>query len=383
MKKLMLYCIVLLSIFFCGCDITPSSGSDTSALTENDTNSQDGDDTIPEYKTPYLYDGSVEVISSELSGTESFGVRMIGNTEGNFISAAKSAKSIAGNTIISIPEILKRYKTVDFVEKKSYSFSSFKLVADIMLKPDHYFSVDSSATTDILYWGGDESDLSQYIDLISGEFKSTTQPYALYKTVYNSVLIQINAPASTILPDFGSDVYDKTAFSWSDLKPFYSTTSSTQNIVYSTYVTEPFVKWIGVKSANFDSLATVLEHFSRRGRILDDFVDWAYNAIMNQEFFDEIESLNLTEDPHTGEAWIFMPLKSAIDLTAIDKVTFSFELYMKHLMEVYKDAKGRAYYMLGVSKNFKNSDGDYFFGPLPLRISYKSNSNGFTVNPLP
>jgi hypothetical protein len=56
---------------------------------------------------------------------------------------------------------------------------------------------------------------------------------------------------------------------------------------------------------------------------------------------------------------------------------------MKHLMEVFKDADGNSYYMLGAAKNFKNSDGDYFFGPLPIRISYKSNPNGFTVDAFP
>lgn len=368
MKKMIILGVAILGLMFVGCDTSPATG---------------GEDPIdPVSENPYQLDGTVEVSSSELIGNESFGAQMIGNISGTFSPVARSARAIAGNAIITIPDILKRYTDVDFVEKKSYTFSSFKLVADVILKPDHYFTGYTSANTNLLTWGGDGSDISQYIDLVSGEFESTTQPNALFKTVYNSVLLQINAPAATLTPDFGSDIYGQSVFSWSDLKPFYSTTSTAQNIVYSTFVTEPFVKWIGVKSAGFDNLITVQDFFTRSGHHLTDFGDWAFNAPLNQEFFDEIAALNLTEDPHSGEAWVFMPLKSAIDLTSIDKVTFSFEFYMKHLMEVFKDSNGDPYYMLGSSKNFKNSAGDYFYGPLPIRISYKSNINGFTVDPV-
>ncbi len=343
--------------------------------------------------TPYSYDGTVEVTSRDLTGNETFGATFFGNSEGTFIPDDQkviSSKSLAGNAIISIPEILKRYKDKTFTDRKSYSFTSFKLVADIFLKPDVFFDGYPSASTTIMTWGGDGSDLSNYIDLVSGEFNSTTEPDGLFKYNYKSVLIQINAPAETIIPDFKGDVYDKTDFSWTDIKPFWSTEASTQHIIFSTYVTKPFVKWLGVKSANFDSLSTVHEYYQRQvdaeasnPHELTDFADWAVNAPMNQEFFDEVEALNITEDPHTGEAWLFMPMNNSIDLTNSSKVTFSFELYMKKLFEVYKAADGSYCYMLGASKNFKNKAGELFFGPLPIRISYKENPNGFTVNDVP
>jgi hypothetical protein len=150
------------------------------------------------------------------------------------------------------------------------------------------------------------------------------------------------------------------------------------------------VSWLGVRSENFESLATVDEYYQRQvddgqpnPHQLVDFEDWAFNAPINQEFFDEVTSLNLTEDPHSGEAWLFMPLNQPIDLTGVSNATFSCELYMKHLFEVFTDTAGQTYYMLGSAKNFRNAAGEYFFGPLPVRISYRENTNGFTVEPAP
>lgn len=352
-----------------------------------------GDKYDGDITNPYSYGGTVEVTSTDLAGNESFGATIFGNSEGTYIpsdSKIMNSKALAGNSIISIPEILQRYKEKTFIEKKSYSFSSFKLVTDIFLKPDIYFTGYANASTSIMRWNGDPDDVSQYIDLVSGEFNSTTEPNGLFQYDYKSVLLQINAPAETIIPDFGNDVYDKTDFSWTDIKPFWSTNSSAQHIIYSTYVKEPFVKWLGVKSDNFDSLATVQEYYQRQfdagdpsPHTLTDFEDWAFNAPLNQEFFDQIKGLNITEDPNSGEAWLFMPMNQSLDLTSSSKVTFSFELYMKHLFEVFTDNYGDNFYMLGAAKNFKNHAGELFFGPLPVRISYKENPNGFTVDPVP
>ena len=339
----------------------------------------------------YNYAGTVEVSSTILAGLESFGAKIFGNSEGTYVPSdqnSDNSRAIGGNAVLTIPDVLKRYPDKTFVDRKSYAFESFKIVADILLKPDVYLNNQASST--LLSWGGDGSDVTQFIDLVTGEFTTDSNPSNLYKANYNSILLQVNAPAETIIPDFGSDTYGQSAFSWTDIKPFFSTNSSAQHIVFSTYVTEPFVQWLGVRSEGFESLTTVQEDYQKQvdagfpnPEMLSDFEAWAFSAPLNQEFFDEVSNLNLTEDPNSGEAWLFMPMNQSIDLTDIDAVTFSFELYMKHLLEVYTDDSGDKFYMLGASKNFKNSAGELFFGPLPIRISYKENENGFTTTALP
>mgnify|MGYP001071913917 CR=1 FL=1 len=369
-----------------GCD-TPLGGDQPDG---GDTSG--GEDTTGIEDAPvYAYTGTVEVESTILTGAESYAARVFGNSDGTFIPAADAAaRAIAGNAVLQIPDILKRYPELEIAERKSYSFSSFKLVADVLLKPSTFLGDAWNQKATLLTWGGDGSDLSNYIDLVSGEFVTSEPAETLYRTVYNSVLLQINAPAETIVPDFGSDTYPQTAFSWEQVKPYYSTNSSAAHVVYSTYVESPFVTWLGVKSDGWESLETVQEYYQRQvddgqpePHELTDFEDWAFNAPLNQEFFDEVANLNLTEDPHSGEAWLFMPLNQSIDLTGISTATFSVELYMTHLFEVFSDDEGQVYYMLGSAKNFRNAAGEYFFGPLPVRISYSENENGFPVDPAP
>ena len=310
----------------------------------------------------------------------------MGNQNGQFNQKyfCKSPIYISKSIItIDIPDILKRYPDEKYVERHSYSFKSFKLVGDIILKSNDYFLHEGQevAHSWLLSWGGDPDDLSQYIDLATGELVITEQVSTLVKTVYNSILMQINAPAETIIPDFGEDKYNVTTFSWGDLKPFFSTNSSTQHILLSTYVKEPFVKWVeGPMPDWFYDLETVKDFKLRFGRDLVDFGDWIFSAPINQEFFDGLNRLNFTTDPCSGEAWLFLPLYESIDLTNMDYVSFVFEFFMKDLLETYIDIDGNVTYVLSSSKTYTDQDNRIYYSPLPIAVSYKENTNGFVVS---
>lgn len=339
----------------------------------------------------YQYTGTVNVEGREPAISDIGEARIFGNKQGSFTAAGYSrSASTTFNQTIEIPDLLKRYLQVNAVSKRSYSFKSFRLVTDIILKPDHFIDGECSASIDLVRWGGDPADLSQYIDLATGDFVVTNTPEKLYRTRYDSILFQINAPADTIVPDFEEDSYDKTTFSWTDVKPFFSTNSSAQHVVFSTYVKRPFVKWLGAKTDGFDSLSTILTYSQRLRNMgfqnpeqIDDFEQWAFSAPLNQEFFDELSRLSLNEDPHSGEAWVFMPMAEPIDLTTMDAVNFSFEFFIHALFNVFTDDQGNTRYMLDASKNYVDQDGQYYYAPLPIRIRYAANQDGFPVKPLP
>ena len=88
---------------------------------------------------------------------------------------------------------------------------------------------------------------------------------------------------------------------------------------------------------------------------------------------------NPSEDPNSGEAWVFLPLHQSIDLTRIDNVSFVFEFFMKKLLDVYQ-YEGTYYYMLSGGKDYINSNGKSFFAPLPLRVKYFRNKDGLGLS---
>jgi len=203
----------------------------------------------------------------------------------------------------------------------------------------------------------------------------------LFKLDYPSILFQIDAPADTIIPDFNGDDYGQTDFSWTDVKPFFSTNSSAQHVLMSTYVDKPFVKWVeGSMPTWFSTLDTVIEYKNLTGRDLVDFGAWAFSAPVNQDFFDALEMLEFTEDPYSGEAWLFLPMTSSIDLRNHNNVSFSFEFFLKDLFEVYLDSDGNPVFILAAGKTYVDQGGRQHSSPLPIRISYTENSNGYPVD---
>ena len=331
--------------------------------------------------SPYGYDGYIKVEPIELTGNELYGSKIFGNSEGTYyLNNSRSTKEVnTDETVLFIPDELKRYPDINFVEKKSYDFKSFKLNADIFFLNDYeYYSQDF-----LMRWGGDASDLSTYIDLVTGEI-ITDDLDSLYQDVYTTVMIQLNAPAETIVPDFGDEEsYDQTTFSWTEVKPFFSTNSSAQHIVLSTYIDQPFVQWAGGKPDNWDSLESVIKFKELYGDFdsMESFGDWLWGGVLNEEFFTEIAKMEYQEDPYSGEGVLFLPLYEPIDLRGMEHVTFSIEFFMKDLFEVRTDDVGNNYYMLSASKNYVTDAGEVFYAPLPIRISYVENENGFTVNP--
>jgi len=331
--------------------------------------------------TPYIASGDVLVTAHDVTDTDIFSTQFNGNSQGTFVPRLSLSQraSITGNGVLQIPELLVRYPDKGFVSRKSYDFSSFKLVTDIFLKTSDWFSGSRSRST-LINWGGTPDDLSTYIDLVTGEIITDTIEQDLFKVEYHSVLFQINAPANTIIPDFKGDDYGQTNFSWTDIKPFFSTNSSAQHVLMSTFIDKPFVKWVeGPMPPWFSDLTTVKEFKAFKDFDLRDFSDWAFNAPINQEFFDALNNLNFTEDPYSGEAWLFLPMTSSINLENHNKVSFSFEFFLKDLFEVYFDSENNPVFMLAAGKTYLDQGGRKHSSPLPIRISYAENANGYTV----
>jgi len=360
-KKIVIVVIILVSLILSSCK-NPSAVDDPA-----------------DNLTPYE---SVLVTSHDISATDNFSTRFAGNSEGSFVpsNALFQRASLTGNGVLQVPELLVRYPDKTFVSRKSYRFSSFKLVADVVLKTSEWFNGSNSNST-LIRWGGTPGDLSTYIDLVSGETVTDTNDADLFKLDYPSILFQIDAPADTIIPDFNGDDYGQTDFSWTDVKPFFSTNSSAQHVLMSTYVDKPFVKWVeGSMPTWFSTLDTVIEYKNLTGRDLVDFGAWAFSAPVNQDFFDALEMLEFTEDPYSGEAWLFLPMTSSIDLRNHNNVSFSFEFFLKDLFEVYLDSDGNPVFILAAGKTYVDQGGRQHSSPLPIRISYTENSNGYPVD---
>ncbi|KKL86962.1 hypothetical protein LCGC14_1939480 [marine sediment metagenome] len=105
----------------------------------------------------------------------------------------------------------------------------------------------------------------------------------------------------------------------------------------------------------------------------------AFNAPLNQEFFDDVSEYNPSEDPSSGEAWLFLPLYDPIDLTIINNVTITFEMFIKDLFEVYQWEEVK-YFVLSKEREYVDSLDRTYYAPLPLRVSYFANPEGLTVS---
>jgi len=336
----------------------------------------------PESPSPYAAAGEVLVTSHDVTDSDNFSTKFYGNSEGTFVPNPDLSQraSVTGNGILQIPELLVRYPENTFVSRKDYGFSSFKLVTDVFLKTSEWFNGSRSRSV-LIRWGGNPDDLSTYIDLVSGKIVTDTDDAELYKLNYPSLVFQIDAPAATIIPDFEGDDFEKTDFSWTEIKPFFSTNSSAQHVVMSSLIDKPFVKWVsGTMPSWFSDLTTVQEFKALKEADLKDFSDWAINAPINQEFFDALENLEFTEDPCSGEAWLFLPMTSSIDLRNHDKVSFSFEFFLKDLFEVYLDAENNPVFVMAAGKTYTDQSGRRHCSPLPIRISYSENIDGFPVD---
>jgi hypothetical protein len=356
--------LVLFVAIFIGCKIQPDFEGDISAYTPK---------------------GDIIVQADNFDSSAIFTTKLFGDSEGIFtqrsvLSRSVSCRDLNDEYYFHCSELLKRFDEEKyFVSYKSYSFSGFKIVADIFIKGDYWWNNSTDLKQSILTWGGDADDLANYVDLATGEFVSTDNSTNIHRGIYTSILIQLNAPAETITPDFGNDEYGILAFSWGDVKPFFSTNSSAQHIILSTYIDKPYAKWLGGEYEGFSNYITVQEFKDKKGVELRDFEDWAFNAPLNQEFFNAVKSLEHTTDPCSGEAWIFLPLYNPIDLTTISNVSFSFEFFMKDLFEVYFEENGNANFIISVGKSYTDQEGHVYYSPLPIKASYFESENGFPI----
>jgi len=360
--------IISLLAIFTGCDMSPGDNSGSEGLI-----------------SAYTVKGDVAVQAETFDSSETFVTKLFGDTEGTFTPKSISKRNVGSRAAdeeyyFQCSNLLKRFDEEDtFVSFESYSFSSFKVVADIFLRGDAWWSGYEDPQRTILNWGGDPEDLSNYVDLATGEFVSTDNSTSIQRSTYTSILIQLNAPAETLIPDFGEDIYEQETFSWEDIKPFHSTSSSAQHIILSTYIDKPFAKWLGGDAAGIENYTTVQEYNSSHMDEITEFGQWAFSAPLNQEFFDAVKALEHTQDPCSGEAWLFLPLHESIDLTSISNVSFSFEFFMKDLFEVYIDEDSNANYILSVGKSYTDQDENVFYAPLPIKATYFENDDGFSV----
>ncbi|MBI9106663.1 MAG: hypothetical protein JEZ04_07930 [Spirochaetales bacterium] len=344
--------------------------------------------------SPYV--GSFNVQATVIA--DSVRAALFGNNNGTFKPAGESrAVSInpraAGDNTFGANELLRRYTTEELLtELKTYSFTSFKVVADIFLKSSN------GETATLLYWGGEDTDLSNYVDLVTGKLESTSEESGLKQTIYETVLIQLNAPAETIIPDFGDDAAlypDITKYSWSDLKPFFSTSSSAQHIIISTFVDKPFAAWLGGDFEDLDTYQEVQDYNNNPENIypIEDLGAWVFSAPINKNFFEAVAACKPAEDPNSGEAMVFLPMYDAIDLREIDNVSITFEMFMKGLLEVYPPIPGETraseafvdnqdrVHVLSSGKTYIDEDGNTYYAPLPIKVSYKANPDGMAVAP--
>lgn len=376
--------VILLTVVTLGCNLLGDPANETGEVLTR-SNEVVG--------SPFV--GDVSVTSTAVDTSENFGALLFGNSGGAFTPAGFGGApfvSLAEDQpqTFAASELLRRYTPEELsTELQSYSFSSFKLVADIWLAPT---SGDQQA---ILSWGGGETDLSNYVDLATGRLESTDS-FEIDEGVYRSLVMQINAPAETIVGDYGSDAdrYPGVAeYSWGDLKPFYSTDSSAQHIIISTFVDRAFAAWLGGENPDLQQYDYADQYQQETGQTLEDLEQWAMGGPLNQDFFDAVANYAPESNPNSGEAWVFLPMHDPIDVTGMSGVTISFEMFMKGLLEVYepdttaasyedttyfKDGSDRIH-VLSSGKTYTDENGHVYYAPLPIRVSYAENANGISV----
>jgi len=350
MKKIVLLILVLL-IFFVSCE-NPTSDNPTS-------------DDDPIVDDPIDNNPSTSVQLKEIRFQKT-----------NEISAVQTviSRNILG-TGLDIQEALEEPldgKDLTGMETTTYGFTQFQFIADIFLRSDASDDKDNSYFS-LLRWGGDPDDLTKYIDLVAGRVVDDGETVELPKVRFDSIVLQVNAPGDTIIPDFAGD-YSETSYSWGELKPFFSTNSSAQTILLSTYVDTPVVKWVeGDTPEAFATSQTVLDYNNKHpDNPLEDLGGWVYNSQipLNQEFFDILENTLYSADPHSGEAWLILPLNEALDFTQYSSsVTINFDFFLADMMEVHSLSDESKVFMLSGSKEYTDTDGNKYYSPFPVKIT--------------
>lgn len=155
--------------------------------------------------------------------------------------------------------------------------------------------------------------------------------------------------------------------------------SSAQQIIISTFLEEPFAAWLGGEIEGLQDCQTAKDYEAIHATQLEDLEGWAFGAPLNEEFFQAVAAYQPTEDPGSGEAWVFLPMYDPIDVRGMSSVTVSFEMFIKDLLEVYEaDPAAPGYegsddsfrdgadriHVLSSGKSYTDDDGNIYYAPL-------------------
>ena len=246
--------------------------------------------------------------------------------------------------------------------------AAFEITADV-----HLYSSETADPATLMSWGGDPA-AEPMVDLMSGTLSETRQgdQSDLRAIKYETVYFQLNAAGDVLTPE-GEDPLELTK-----VLPF-SVEGSAQVTVFSTFIDTPFVTYLEAPDYQFDPTAYQTLVDAEVTEDVSSFGEWNGIAPLTQEYFDAVALLS-TDDPPHGAPTLFMPLPEPIDLTNVSdgsEISFRIEILFKELLSEYYYEhtspywEGNRFFFLSPFRTYTDTEGNTYYGPLPLRVTYE------------